>query len=171
MLACVDVDYRGEHARAACVLFQTWTAPVAEETLVERIDTVHRYVPGEFFRRELPCLLAVLARTPTLPETIVVDGYVWLDAQHRPGLGARLYDALAGQAAVIGVAKSAYAGTAAIPLQRGRSAKPLWVTAVGMDERQAVDCIRQMDGPFRIPTLLKAVDRACRLAGRASINT
>jgi deoxyribonuclease V len=164
MLACVDVDYRDNRAWAACLLFEAWTDSDARVTLVERIDSVQPYVPGEFFRRELPCLLAVLARAPALPVTIVVDGYVWLDAERRPGLGAHLYEALGGAAAVIGVAKSPFAGNVALPVRRGGGLKSLWVTAVGMDEERAVECIRQMDGPFRIPTLLKAVDRACRLA-------
>src|SRR5262245_57550845 len=98
MLACVDVHYRGDHASAACLLFETWTAGVACETFVERIGAVQPYVPGQFFRRELPCLLAILARAPTLPETIVVDGYVWLDAERRPGLGAHLFNTLGGKA-------------------------------------------------------------------------
>lgn len=42
------------------------------------------YQPGEFYRRELPCLLAVLACGP-VAEVIVVDGYVWLGPE-RAGL-------------------------------------------------------------------------------------
>lgn len=43
------------------------------------------YLPGEFYRRELPPLLAVIPRSSALA-LIVVDGYVDLDAAGRPAL-------------------------------------------------------------------------------------
>ncbi|MEM1178688.1 MAG: hypothetical protein AAGM22_10115, partial [Acidobacteriota bacterium] len=42
----------------------------ASETRV-RIAPVAPYEPGQFFRRELPCLLKVLAALPEAPRTIV----------------------------------------------------------------------------------------------------
>ena len=60
MIACVDVCYREDSARAACVTFQEWedAAPGSEHVL--DIDKVEPYVPGQFYRRELPCVLAIL---------------------------------------------------------------------------------------------------------------
>ena len=55
---------------------------------------VAAYVPGQFYRRELPCLLAVFGLVRQPLEIILIDGYVWLDAQGMPGLGGHLFDAL-----------------------------------------------------------------------------
>ena len=86
---------------------------------------VQSYQPGQFFRRELPCLLAVLPELPPVA-VVVVDGYVWLDGVSVAGLGARLYQALAGKVAVIGVAKTRFAGAgAAVEVVRGRSTRPM----------------------------------------------
>ena len=45
---------------------------------------------------------------------------------------------------------------------RGGSERPLWVTAAGMDPREACARVREMHGAHRIPTLLKRVDALCR---------
>jgi deoxyribonuclease V len=77
-----------------------------------------------------------------------------------------LYQALAGKVAVIGVAKTQFAGAgAAVEVLRGRSTRPLFVTAVGMSAQRAAEHVRSMHGPDRIPTLLKHVDSLARRAG------
>jgi deoxyribonuclease V len=161
MLVCVDVDYRDRGAVAACVGFRGWAdeAPAAE--VVRHLTEVAEYVPGEFYRRELPCLLSVLEAAPEPPELVVVDGYVWLG--DRPGLGARLYEALGRRVPVVGVAKTRFqSATAAREVVRGDSRRPLYVTAAGLDVAAAAEHVRSMHGPFRIPTLLKRVDQLCR---------
>ncbi len=96
---------------------------------------------------------------------VVVDGYVWLDGVSVAGLGAHLYQALAGKVAVIGVAKRRFAGAgAAVEVVRGRSIRPLFITAAGMSAQTAAEHVRSMHGPNRIPTLLKRVDSLCRRA-------
>jgi len=128
-----------------------------------RIEQVAPYVPGSFYQRELPCLLAALERAALEPECVVVDGYVWL-APERPGLGAKLFEALGSRVPVVGVAKTAFAGaeSIALPVLRGESQKPLLVTAAGMEPDLAAERVRSMHGRHRIPTLLKRVDRLCR---------
>jgi deoxyribonuclease V len=162
MLACVDVDYRENGAVAACVRFRAWTdGTPAAESVVE-IRNVAAYESGQFYRRELPCILAVLKGLPELPQVIVIDGYVWIEAQ-RPGLGAHLYEALERQVAVIGVAKTRFARAEPVELVlRGRSRSPLFATAVGMDVTEAACYIQTMHGPYRIPTLLKRADQLSR---------
>jgi deoxyribonuclease V len=61
MLACVDVDYRAAGAVAACVLFRSWSDADSAGELVQAIADVEAYQPGQFYRREMPCLLSVLA--------------------------------------------------------------------------------------------------------------
>jgi deoxyribonuclease V len=163
MLACVDVDYRDHEAVVACVLFRAWTDAASAAEEVERLAQVEPYQPGQFYRRELPCLLAVLRKVPAPPEAVVVDGYVWLADETAPGLGGHLYAALGRAVPVIGVAKTRFAGAVlARPVVRGISRRPLWVTAAGIDPDAAARHVVAMHGPFRIPTLLKRVDQLCR---------
>jgi deoxyribonuclease V len=165
MIACVDVDYRDTEAVAACILFRSWADDSGAAELVEHIGRVEPYQPGQFYRRELPCLLAVLAKASVPLEAVVVDGYVWLGGEDAPGLGAHLYAALAGTVPVIGVAKTHFAGVrAARPVLRGGSRRPLYVTAAGIEAEEAARQITRMHGSFRIPTLLKRVDQLCRQA-------
>jgi deoxyribonuclease V len=162
MITALDVHYTGTTARAAAVQLGDW----ADEQLVDQwtveVEGVAAYEPGRFFERELPCLLAVLRARP-LPRVIVIDGYVWLDAQGTKGLGARLFDALGGAVPVVGVAKTAYQGSPmAAQVLRGVSVKPLYVTAVGMARDEAEAQVRRLHGTARIPTALAAVDRLAR---------
>jgi deoxyribonuclease V len=162
LYCCVDVDYRERAVVAACVGFQGWAAPAPRlERVVVTPGAAPEYEPGAFYRRELGYLLSVLAALPEPPELIVVDGFVWLGAE-RPGLGAHLHAALLGRSAVVGVAKRPYHGALGIPVQRGHSAQPLYVTAIGVPLDEAAAGVRAMHGPHRIPTLLKRVDRLCR---------
>jgi deoxyribonuclease V len=163
MLACVDVDYRDEGAVAACVLFRDWAdeAPGAER--VERIARVEPYRPGQFYRRELPCLLAVLGPVAEGLRAVVIDGYVWLRDESAPGLGGHLYEALGRAVPVVGVAKTRFrSAEVARPVLRGGSGRPLYVTAAGVSADEAAGHVRAMHGPYRTPTLLKRVDQLCR---------
>ncbi len=165
MLACLDVDYREPAAYAAGLAFHNWSDATATVEKVVPVMGVHPYQPGQFFRRELPCLLAALRELPPVG-VVIVDGYVWLNGVNVAGLGAHLYQALAEKVAVIGVAKTRFAGAgAAVEVVRGRSTRPVFITAVGMNAQRAAEHVRSMHGPYRIPTLLKRVDRLCREAG------
>ncbi|WP_428267539.1 endonuclease V [Haliangium sp.] len=160
-VACLDTDYRDDGAQSACIVIDGWASPHSIERRVAWIADVAEYVPGQFYRRELPCLLAVLREVRSPLDVIVVDGYVWLG--ERAGLGAHLYDALHRTTPVVGVAKNAYAGaTTARAILRGESARPLYVTAAGMDVDDAATAVRGMHGDHRLPTMLLATDRLAR---------
>ena len=130
------------------------------------VSAVAPYVPGNFYLRELPCLLAVLPRLPAVPACIVVDGYVWVSAQGKPGLGARLHAALSHAAPVVGVAKTAFKPLHGSPLvelvYRGGSARPLFVTSLGIDVARAGVLVRSMHGRYRIPDALRRADHLAR---------
>ena len=162
MIGCFDVDYRGDEANAACVMFATWGASIADGECVARVSDVEPYVPGQFYRRELPCLLAALKKSEGEFSVVVIDGYVWLDAGGAPGLGAHLFDALEKKVPVIGVAKTRFEGAAPVEITRGSSRQPLFITAAGIDLALAASQIQVMHGPHRIPTLLKRADQLCR---------
>jgi len=160
MLACVDVDYRGDRVVSACVEFAQWTDAVSSnELVIVREGIAAEYAPGEFYRRELPYVLDVLQPLGTRLELAIVDGYVWLGPGRR-GLGAYVHDALA--IPVIGIAKSPFAGAEAIEVMRGTSTRPLYVTANGIDSQVAAEHVRMMHGEFRLPTLLTRVDQLAR---------
>ncbi|WP_235951580.1 endonuclease V [Crateriforma spongiae] len=162
-IACIDVGYTDSAARAACVVIDDWHASSAVAEHVAMIHEVKEYQPGEFYRRELPCIQAVLAKLDQPPTCIVVDGYVWRDGNDRPGLGAHLYETLDRKIPIIGVAKNPFKETDhATELRRGTSDRPLYVTAVGIPIAQAVLNIGAMHGPHRIPTILKRVDQLSR---------
>ena len=160
MIVCVDVDYRDDSATVALVGFVAWTD---EHATLEIIDRTSRppaaYEPGRFYEREMPYVLGILARVTEPLDAVVVDSYAWLGPD-RPGLGARLHDAL--HVPVIGVAKTSFLGAPSIHVTRGASANPLYVTAAGIDPEAAARNIRTMSGPFRLPTLLKRCDALCR---------
>ena len=160
----LDVQYCDEHstARAAILMAERWTDSTPAWKNVVDVSDVVPYQPGEFFRRELPCRQKALAAAHETPSVIVIDGYVWLNHAGRPGLGARLFEALGETTPVIGVAKTRFHDAPGIDVFRNGSAKPLIVTAAGCNERDAAEHIRTIHGPFRIPTLLKLVDQLAR---------
>jgi len=163
MIACTDVHYTNTRAIAACILFHDWSDAHPDLAITERVDEPAPYEPGRFYRRELPALLSVVSKLTVRPEVIIIDGYVWLGDWDHPGLGAHLHKALGGNAAVIGVAKKLFRrGPAVRSVRRGTSARPLYVSAAGMDLHEAAARIVELHGEFRVPTLLKRVDRLCR---------
>lgn len=163
MLACVDTHYHNQGARTALVLFENWTdASPAGEVVREHHYPPAEYVPGAFFRRELPSILDVLEGERHRLSTLVIDGYVWLDDDGRRGIGAILYEELGESIPVIGVAKRQFAGAAGTRIMRDSSKRPLIVTAIGIDESVAAKHIASMHSPYRIPTLLKWADHLSR---------
>jgi len=163
MIACTDVYYGQTQAIAACLLFRHWCDDHPSFQLTERIQQPAPYKPGRFYRRELPGVMSVIERVPVRPGVIIIDGYVWLGDDFHPGLGAYLYEALGRAAAVIGVAKALFQeGPAVRAVKRGASLRPLYVTAAGIDLNEAAQSVVELHGEFRIPTLLKRVDRLCR---------
>jgi deoxyribonuclease V len=167
VLAAADVCYpRSGGARAAAVLARDAAFRRVAGERVVLLPEAAPYQPGEFYLRELPPLLAVLAGLTGL-RLLVVDGYVDLDPGGRPGLGAHAHAALG--VPVIGVAKSAFATAShAVPVLRGRSARPLYVTAAGLPLADAARLVGGMSGAFRLPDALRRADALARGAPAAA---
>jgi len=92
---------------------------------------------------------------------LVVDGYADLDPGGRPGLGARAHTEFG--IPVIGVAKSRFrTATHAVPVLRGSSTRPLFVTATGIPAADAADLVRDMTGRYRLPDALRRTDTLAR---------
>jgi len=165
VFAAVDVHYlRPGGARAAAVIAgdAAFSAVLAEQTA--EVPQVAPYRPGEFFARELPPIRAVLAGVRGLG-LLIVDGYADLDPGGRPGLGAHAHAAFG--VPVIGVAKTRFRPAShAVQVLRGNSARPLFVTAAGMDPAEAASLVRAMAGRFRVPDALRRADALAR-SGRS----
>ncbi|OIN56991.1 endonuclease V [Arsenicibacter rosenii] len=165
MLLAFDTYYTGHTAKTVCIAFKGWQDNEPAHVYTEDRDGIEDYVSGEFYRRELPCLLSLLEKIPQEDiDAILVDGYVYLDDAGSFGLGGRLYQALGGRIPVIGIAKTNFVRitTAKRALIRGNSQKPLYITAIGVEVDQAAEWVSSMDGPYRMPTLLKYVDTLTR---------
>jgi deoxyribonuclease V len=157
----VDVHYPPDgSAVAALVVAPDPRFAVLVEERTVRLDVVADDVPGDFKRRELPALLAVLAAAEPV-DLLVVDGYVTLDPAGRAGLGAAVHEALG--VPVVGVAKTFFReATHALPVLRGEAVRPLLVTAAGMPVDDAATLVRAMAGLYRLPDALRRVDRLAR---------
>ena len=147
-------------ARAAAVVAADATFARLLADRIELVPDVEPYHPGQFWLRELPALRAVLDGLAGMA-LLIVDGYADLDPDGRPGLGARAQAEFG--VPVIGVAKSAFrTATHAIPVLRGTSARPLYVTAAGMPRTQAAGLVQQMAGRHRLPDALRRADTLAR---------
>jgi deoxyribonuclease V len=161
VFVAVDVQYLASGgARAAAVVTAdaAFSRLVAERT--ELVPDVAPYRPGQFYLRELPPMRAVLDGLSEMA-LLVVDSYADLDPNSKPGLGAHACAEFS--VPVIGVAKSAFrTATHAIPVLRGTSGRPLYVTATGMPRTEGADIVRHMAGGHRIPDALRRVDSLAR---------
>ena len=165
MHLAVDVYYETASARGACIGFTRAEDEGPAFTIIEQFaGAAEGYEPGDFKKRELPYLVKLVEAARERAgeiETILVDGYVWLDGG-RPGLGGHLYEALGRAIPIIGVAKTRFHSATSIEILRGQSQSPLFITTAGLDAPAAADFVRGMHGEHRIPTLLRIVDHASR---------
>jgi deoxyribonuclease V len=163
--AAVDVHYPDTGgARAAVVVASDRRFSTVTAEHVALVSTVAGYQPGAFYLRELPAIHAVLALAGPIG-LLVIDGYVDLDPDGRPGLGARVCAETS--LPVVGVAKTAFrTASHAVPVHRGTSTRPLFVTAAGLGVDEAATLVAWMAGPHRLPDALRRVDALAR--GRAS---
>jgi deoxyribonuclease V len=162
MILAFDTYYYDNKAKTICLEFAEWNESENFKIYTEIIDNVEEYIPGEFYKRELPCIISLLNQIDLKKvEAIIVDGFVYLDDENKFGLGGYLYEKLNQRIPVIGVAKTNFATIEENKksLLRGKSKKPLFITSIGIELEDAVQKIESMNGEYRIPTLLKELDR------------
>jgi deoxyribonuclease V len=107
--------------------------------------------------------MSVLQQADYEFDTIIIDGYVHLRADVGKGLGVHLFESLSYASVVVGVAKNPLkVANHYVPINRGRSKRSLFVSAIGCSIEQAAESILSMHGPYRIPTLLKLADHYAR---------
>jgi len=162
MILAFDTYYYDGKAKTVCLEFTEWNQSENFKIHTEIIENIEEYIPGEFYKRELPCIISLLNKIDLNNiEAIVVDGFVYLDDEKKHGLGGRLYEKLDSKIPIIGIAKTNFAAIEKHKraLLRGDSKKPLYITAIGIELDDAFEKVASMAGEFRFPTLLKELDR------------
>lgn len=165
MILAFDTYYFNNKAKTVCISFDDWQKETDFKVYSETLEDVEEYVSGEFYKREMPCILSLLKKIDLQTVSlIIVDGFVYIDDNNKFGLGAYLYEALDSKIPVIGVAKRDFATINKLrsEVYRGESQNPLYVTSVGLDLNIASKNIKEMEGKYRMPTLLKELDRLTR---------
>jgi deoxyribonuclease V len=128
--------------------------------LIAVVPDAAPYQPGQFYLHELPPLHTVLDGLPGL-SLLVIDGYVDLDPDGLPGLGARAREQFG--VPVIGVAKTSFRdATHAIRSCAGTSGRPLHVTAAGIPRADAAGLAPHMAGYQWLPDALRRTDTLAR---------
>ncbi len=166
MILAIDVYYYNEKAKSVGVIFQHWTDALPIDIKTSYTHNILAYEPGNFYKRELPCILDLLATVNmSTINTIIIDGHVYVDNMGTYGLGGKLYEALQNTIPIVGIAKNAFASNNenTIPIQRGDSKKPIYVSAIGMDVHTIALEVQHMHGIFRMPTLLTILDQETRI--------
>ncbi len=162
-IACFDVYYYENYAKSCCIVF---VSSSEEEIICEycrTVEPINDYVSGEFYKRELPCILSVYNLIKMDIDIIIIDGFVTLN-NGKKGLGAYLYDSLNKQTPVIGVAKTLFSGCESYSeVYRGISKKPLYVSSIGIDLEFSANLIKNLKGKNRTPDVLKRIDHLTRL--------
>lgn len=161
MKLAFDVHYKKTGAKTVCAVFEKWEDKIAKSFIIKYLAEVEDYIPGQFYKRELPCIMTVLEDLDLSKiEVIIIDGFVVLDDDNKPGLGFYLYEKLNRQIPIVGVAKSGFHDNEknVKKVLRGDSKKPLYVTAAGMDVHEAAMNVQDMFGDFRMPDILREVD-------------
>jgi deoxyribonuclease V len=162
MILAFDTYYYGDKAKTICIGFEEWNKEENFQIYSETISKIEEYVSGEFYKRELPCILSLLSKIDLKKvDLIIIDGFVFLDDENKFGLGAYLYQELNKEIPIIGVAKRDFATIEKnrIKLYRGKSENPLFITSIGIELNVASKKIEEMNGEYRMPTLLKEVDK------------
>ena len=163
MILALDAAYQDKAAAVGLVRFRHWTSDRPSSTRIFPCRTPDVYIPGAFSRRELPCLVHALEAAEPSYTHVLVDGYVHLREPQVKGLGLHLYEYLGGRVIVIGVAKNPLQTARDFaPILRGRSRRPLYVSAAGMDKLEAAELVAGMAGRHRIPAMLKLADSLAR---------
>lgn len=160
MILAFDTYYFDNKAKTVCIAFDD--NEINTTIYSEILDHVEEYIPGQFYKRELPCILNLIKKIDIKDiNYIIIDGFVFLNDFGKLGLGGYLYEELNQEIPIIGVAKTNFASIEKNKrlLFRGKSQNPLYITSIGIDINLAVKKIENMKGEFRIPDSLKMLDR------------
>lgn len=95
MFVAVDTYYYDNKAKTIAITFDNWEDSNYSKHYSQELEISEEYIPGEFYKRELPCILSMLKNFDLdFIKAIVIDGYVFLDDFDTYGLGGHLYESL-----------------------------------------------------------------------------
>lgn len=177
-----DTYYYKDRAKTVGIIFNSWDDSEPETIIHSWLgaDKYGPYIPGEFYKRELPCIINLITEHKLdLKEfdTIILDGLARLPGSSTEGLGVHLEDKITelwpdldfyDRPAIMGVAKTRFGnveddeGTCTV--LRGTAKTPFYVNTTWhlMSSAEAASHLKEMHGEHRIPTLLKLLDRATK---------
>ena len=160
----IDADYDEEQktGHAAGVVAESMTDEKAVKTVTAMVEGIGDYIPGQFYKRELKIVEAVISQLELKDiDLIVVDGYADSGTEEH-ALGTYVYEKY--NKPVIGIAKNKYPRCTIenTEVYRGESKKPLYVTSKGISHEEAKSLVKAMAGEYRIPLLVKYADKLAR---------
>ena len=82
MILAFDTYYFENKAKTICVEFCNWADEKCHKIHSENLENIEEYISGEFYKRELPCILSLLEKIKQEIdniELIIVDSFVYLD--------------------------------------------------------------------------------------------
>lgn len=174
MIISFDSYYYDGYSYTVGGVFEKWDDKKPSYYITSKRECIDsEYIPGELYKRELPCIMQCLEIVDiNTIDTIIVDGFVWLSNngyEMTKGLGKHLQTEIEKvynkNIMVVGIAKNKYHTTIpnCIEIKRGKSKKPLWITcSVVYYTEQYAKLIEGMSGENRIPDIIKMVDMKTR---------
>jgi hypothetical protein len=152
----IDAYYIGDICHVVGGIFNKWRDEHVSKFIYADVKVNSEYIPGEFYKRELPGILKLLEQV-NLDEfdTIIIDGYVhlkelghisddgrFISGPVKKGLGCHLRTALSSyymerkpkkRLNIVGIAKTLYGDNSEYgQCYRGDSKKPLYITGLNL---------------------------------------
>ena len=151
-------------------VFSHWNSKRPDYILESTVTEFSPYIPGEFYKRELPGILSIVQKVNLREfDTIILDGFTNLidnSGDFIPGLGERLESEITihNNLSIIGVAKTLFGKSDlySYPLYRGSAKNPLWISITSgssIDLNTAYNRINSMYGDNKLPDILKQLDK------------
>lgn len=164
MFVVIDADYdeKTRKGHVAGIVVQDLLSDKVEKVVTAIVENVEDYIPGQFYRRELKSVEAIINQLDkTQIEAIVIDGYADSGTEEH-ALGTFVYEEY--KIPVIGIGKNKYKRCILENLEvcRGDSQRPLFVSSKGMDNEKSKELVKNMFGEFRLPFLVKYADKMAR---------
>ena len=171
----IDSYYEGDQdCYTVGVIFKEWTDREPEKIVSCHTKNFSPYIPGQFYKRELPGILELLSQVKLEEyDAIILDSYIDLVDKETgeiiEGLGRHLINSLIENKKlhpglnIIGVAKSKFGKTGKISeaVLRGKSKKPLWIQSL-RSVKEVRNNIQGMFGENRLPSMLKTLDNSTK---------
>lgn len=161
----IDAKYNDDGSwKAAGAMFTSWKDNNPKYYVLTSNDVeieINEYIPGQFYKRELPVIKAFIDYHQITPDVLIVDGYIFLKHENGNvslGLGGHVAKVFVSFKDIIGVAKSKFCRNDEISelIYRGKSKNPLYVQSLNF-KKYKTD-IESMNGEYRIPEIFKQVD-------------